>query len=197
MRTPTTAIAGCVVLLVAVAGFWGTTYWVESRTLRAVDMPVSLARGTIKTGPFRLNVHGFYSIVVMEEKGGPPACNVDLEMRRISSIGGLPVYRYQWLEDEGRSIGRNTIPGRFVGGFQGMPGIYHLEIEVVSDTACLNVGNPRLYVLASINDIDEWNQRYENWCGLMVFIGLLGFVLLVASMIVRERSDAKRNPSIF
>ena len=127
MRIPITAIAGAVVLVVAVAGFWGTTYWIESRTLRAVDTPVSLARGIINTGQFKLNVHGFYSIVVSEEQVSPPACDVGLETRRISTIGGLPVYRYQWLEDQGRSIGRNTIPGSFVGGFEGRPAVTTLR----------------------------------------------------------------------
>lgn len=61
MRKPPTVIVGCVVLLAAIVGFIGTTYWIQSRTLRAVDMPVSLVRGTINTD-FDLNIHGFYSI---------------------------------------------------------------------------------------------------------------------------------------
>jgi hypothetical protein len=199
MRIPTTAQVGCVVLVAAMTGFFGTRYWVESRTLRAVDMPVSLARGIIGTGRFNLNAHGFYSILIGEEQGCNPSCNVGLETRRLSSIGELPVYRYQWLEDESRSKGRNTITGYFLGGFEGGPGKYHLEIEVLSDTGCLDAGKPHLYVLASNNDFYRWNQRYENLCLVWVLVGLLGLVLIVASIYeaVRERSDAKSRLSIF
>jgi biopolymer transport protein TolR len=201
MRVPATAQLGVAVIVAAVAGYWGSKFWLETRTLRAVDIPISLARGTVKTGIFKLNVHGLYSITIGRTHGGDLVCSsgVGLETRRISSIGGLPVYRYQWLEDQGRSTGRNTIPGGFLGGFEGIPGVYDLQIEVVSDTGCLDANKPRLYVIASKDDFDKWNQRYENSCTLWILIGLVGFVLMVAGMIqaVRERSDAKRNPSIF
>jgi hypothetical protein len=131
MRRPPTILVGCIVLLVAIFGFIGTTYWIGSRTLRAVDMPVSLARGTINTD-FDLNIHGFYSIDVGLSQGGNLICGngVGLETRRISSFGGIPVYRYQWVEDESRARGRDTIAGSFLGGFEGRSGHYKLRIEV-------------------------------------------------------------------
>jgi hypothetical protein len=198
MRIGMTALAGCAVLFFAISGFLATKYWVESRTLRAVDIPVSLARGTVSVS-FKLNAHGFYSILVGEEQGGPSACNVGLETRRLSSIGGLPVYRYQWLESSSRSSGRNTIAGYFLGGFEGKPGSYHLEIEVVSDTACLNAGKPHLYVMASDKDFYEWDQRYLKSIWIWGIVGLLGFILMIASVLqaVRERSDTKNNLDLF
>jgi hypothetical protein len=200
MRMSATAQVGFVVLLAAITGFLGTRAWVVTRTLRAVDMRVSLARGIISTGKFRLNAHGFYSILFGEEQGGPPPCNVELETRRISSIGGLPVYRYQSLEDESRAKGRNTIAGYFLGGFEGKPGgSYQLEIEVVSDTSCLDVGKPRLYILASNEDFNRLYEQYESLCYFWGFVGLLGFLLVTASVYEAHRkwSDAKRNPSMF
>jgi len=73
MRIPTTAQVGCIVLFAAITGFLGARYWVESRTLRAVDMPVSLARGIVSTGTFNLNTHGFYSILIGDGKAGNPS----------------------------------------------------------------------------------------------------------------------------
>src|ERR1700684_972217 len=49
-RIPTTVQVGCFMFLAAIAGFFCTKGWIESRTLRAVDMPVSLARGTVTRG---------------------------------------------------------------------------------------------------------------------------------------------------
>jgi hypothetical protein len=196
MRIPATAQAGCVVLLGALTGFFVARYRIESRTLRAVDMPVSLAQGIVSTGPFSLNTHGFYSILIGDQQDGNFGCTIGLETKRLSSIGGLPVYRYKWLEDESRSAGRNTIAEYFLGGFEGKPGRYHLEIEIVSDTVCLNAHKPHLYVLASDDDFYKWNLRYDNFFYAWNILGLLGCVLILASILgaVRERSD---NPTIF
>src|SRR5271156_990229 len=164
MRIPATAQVGCVVFLAAITGFLGTRYGVESRTLRAVNMLISLARAIVSTGgPFNLNFHAFYSILISEEQAGHSGCNAGLETRRISSIGGLPVCRYRWLEDESRSRGRNTIAGYFLGGFEGKPGNYPPEIEVVSDTGCSDAGKPRLYIIASYNDFARWYNRKKRF----------------------------------
>lgn len=148
-------------------------------------MPVSLARGTVSTGKFKLNAHGFYSILIGEEQSGTAICNVGLETRRISSIGGVPVYRYKWLDDESRSMGRNTIAGPFLGGFEGKPGNYDLEIEVVSDTGCLDAGKPRLCIIASNDDFARWNNRYDSAVWISLISGSLGLTLLIIS--IRER----------
>src|SRR5258706_11062004 len=189
MRIPTTSQVGCVVLFAAISGFLGARYWVNSRTLRAVDMPVSLARGPISTGTFNLNTHGYYSIGIGEEHGGNRSCNVRLETRRISSIGGLPVYRYQWLEDESRSTGRNTITGYFLGGFEGRPGDYPLEVEVMSDTGCLDGGKPHLYIIASSKDFAILKNCYENvlWISFVETSLGLTFVLIVLSDTIAVR----------
>jgi len=88
-RTPT-ILVGCLVLLFAITGFLETSFWVESRTLRAVDMPVSLARGTINLS-FDLNIHGFYSINIGPSQGGNLVCGngAGLRTRRISSSEDL------------------------------------------------------------------------------------------------------------
>jgi hypothetical protein len=122
-------------------------------------MLISLARAIVSTGPFNLSFHGSHSILIGEEQDGHSSCNVGLGKRRISSIGGLPVYRYRWLEDESRSTGRNTIAGYFLGGFEGKPGNYHPEIKVVSDTGSFGCGKPRLYIIASYDDFARWNNR--------------------------------------
>jgi hypothetical protein len=97
MRIPTTAQVACVVF--AITRFLGTRHGVESRILRAVELPISLARAILGTGPFNSNFHGFYFPSHWRRAGGPSSCNVGLETWRISSIGGLPVYGYRWLED--------------------------------------------------------------------------------------------------
>jgi hypothetical protein len=66
------------------------------------------------------------------------------------------------------------------------------------DAGCLDAGKPHLYVLASNNDFYRWNQRYETPCLVWVLVGLLGLVLIVASIYeaVRAWSGAKSRLSI-
>ena len=183
MRRPPTIMVGCVALLAAIVGFIGTTYWIQSRTLRAVDMPVSLVRGTINTD-FDLNTHGFYSIDIGLSQGGNLICSngAGLETRRISSLGGLPVYRYHWIEDESRARGRDTVTGSFLGGFEGRRGHYNLRIEVLSDTGCLDAGNPRLYVIASNDDFFQWNRYYQNAFLIWFLSGSIGLGVLIVGI---------------
>lgn len=185
MHRPPTILVGCVLLLSAIVGFFGARYWIESRTLRAVDIPVSLARGTINLD-FDLNIHAFYSINIGRAEGGNLICGngAGLWTRRISSVGGLPVYRYRWVEEKSRALGlgEDVIDGDFLGGFEGKRGHYHLRIEVLSDTACLDAGNPRLYILASDQDFRRWNNYYQNAFWILFACGSLGFGLVLAGL---------------
>jgi len=177
MRTRTTARVGIGVFLAAIILFLGTKYWVETRTLRAVDMPVSLSRGTIGSGTFNVNVHAFYSINIGRAEGGDLNCDgVGLKTRRISSLGELVVY---YLPDEGSEVAENTTFGSFLGGFEGKPGRYNLEIEVLSDTGCLNPLKPRLYIIASNRDFFKWYVRYENAFWISFISGSIGLALLI------------------
>src|ERR1700722_13418824 len=196
MRISWTARVGIGLLVAAVMLLFAGKYWVETRTLRAVNMPISLARGTISTGTFILNVYAFYSINIVRTEPGNLNCNgVALTTRRLSSLGGLTVYHQP---EEQTERAQNLTFGDFLGGFAGRPGHYELEIKVMSDTACLNLLRPRLNIIASNRDFYKLNQRYENSCLASFFLGLLGFVLVIASIYegLRARSEASSNPSI-
>jgi biopolymer transport protein ExbD len=202
MRRPPTILVGCIVLFAAIAGFLGTTYWVDSRTLRAVDMPVSLARGTVNL-TFDLNIQAFYSINIGPFRVGDLVCGngAGLRTRRISAVGELPVYRYQWVEDNSRSLGlgQDVIEGEFLGGFEGRRGHYHLRIEVLSDTACLNALNPRLYILSSNEDFLRWNRYGLNAFWISFVSGSLGLGILLVGLQdrLRNRSTEECNLSFF
>jgi hypothetical protein len=186
MWRPTVRV-GCVAVLAAIVGLLGTKYWVESRTLRAVDIPVSLARGII-TADFDVNVHAFYSINIGLSQGDDPnlVCSngTVLETRRISSLGDLSVYRYQWLDDANRRTGRDAIAGSFLGGFESRRGHHTLRIEVLSDTACLNEREPRLYVVASNVDFNRWIGYYDSAFWISLVAASIGLGILIVG--VRE-----------
>lgn len=196
MRICWTARVGIGLLVVAVILFFAGKYWVETRTLRAVNMPISLARGTIRTGTFIINVHAFYSINIVRTEPGNLNCNgLALTTRRLSSLDGLTVY-HQPAEQTERA--QNLTFGDFLGGFEGRPGRYDLEINVTSDTACLNPLRPRLNIIASNRDFYKLKQRYENSCLASFSLSLLGFILVITNIYegLRARSEASSNPSI-
>ncbi len=57
MQIPLTAKLGIVVFLAAIIMFFGAKHCVETRTLRALDMPLSLSQGTISAATVCINVH--------------------------------------------------------------------------------------------------------------------------------------------
>jgi len=202
MRRPPVILAGCAVLLSALIGFLGTRYWIGSRALRAVDRPVSLARGIIDVD-FDLNIHGFYSIDVGRIHGGDLICSngAGLRTRRISSVGEFPVYRYQWVANNSRAMGlpEDVIVGDFLGGFEGRRGRYHLRIEVLSDTACLDADSPQLTIFASYDDFRRWRQidEFVNWAWSL--LACFGAAIVGAGVYghLRERSEMNNDVTIF
>jgi hypothetical protein len=187
---------GLGLLVVAGIVFCSGKRWVETRTLRAVNIPISLARGTVSTGTFVINARGFYSINIVRAEPGNLACNgVALTTRRITSLDALPVYRQPAEQSDAP---RNVTIGSFLGGFEGKPGRYDLEVEVLSDTDCLRSLRPRLHITASDEDFYRCNQHYESLCSISFLTSLLGMVLIIAGAYgaIQRRSDANSNLSI-
>lgn len=196
MGIPTTVRVGLGVLLSAGLLFFGTKYYVDTRTMRAVDMPVSLARGTFITGPFVVNLHAFYSIEIGRAEGGDLDCDgVGLVTRRISSLGGLVVYHYNRAEDV-RGEAEHITAGTFLGGFEGKPGRYNLEIEVLSDTGCLDSLQPRLYIIASGDDFYKLSQRYENACWISFVASSIGIALVIIGVSASIRTPAAEESTL-
>jgi hypothetical protein len=196
MRIFSATRVGLGLLVVAGIVFCGGKRWVETRTLRAVNIPISLARGTVSTGTFVINARGFYSINIVRTEPGNLACNgVALTTRSITSLDGLPVYRQPAEQSD---AAKNVTMGSFLGSFEAQPGRYDLELEVLSDTGCLKSLRPRLYITASDDDFYRWNQHYESLASISFLTSLLGMVLIIAGAYgtIQRRSDANNNLSL-
>jgi hypothetical protein len=171
----TIARLGIGAIVLAGLVFYCGKLWINSRTLQLVDMPVSLTRGYIESGNFKINADGIYSAQILFPSGSAPDCD-ELKTRTISTLGSLAVYR---LTNEG-SLARpaeELTTGPFLGVIKGKPETYDLKIEIVSDSGCLNALHPRLRVEASPSDYFRWSERFTYVCGTSLFIGTLGIVL--------------------
>ena len=116
MRVSRTVCVGITAVLTGVVLFGGTRYWIATRTLSPVYMPVSLSRGHLKTGDFKINIRAFYSILVVFPGGSEPNCSEYslLRTRRLPSIGGRTVNH---LEGDVDVHDSTTTVGPFLGGY--------------------------------------------------------------------------------
>ena len=175
---------GTGLILCAAILFVGGKWWVRTRTLEGLDMPISLSRGTIATGDFLINVHAYYQIEVYFPTGTADDCYEDiLRTRRITSIGGISV---QWFKRFGEKTDESMTAGPVLGGFDSKPNHYHLEIEVLSDTGCFNSRNPQLLVEAAAPDVAKWAKRSEYVSVASIVLGFVGTVFLIAGFLGRR-----------
>src|SRR5579863_6286088 len=56
------ALAGAFLLLGGLAAYAYTYVWMDTRIFVPVDRPVPMQSGHIRTGPFRINLNGYYLI---------------------------------------------------------------------------------------------------------------------------------------
>jgi biopolymer transport protein ExbD len=166
---------GSLLVLVSLSTFVAVYRWMASRTFVALDMPISLARGHTKTGPFKINLKDDYAVRIRTgwESYFDPNCP---PYGRVKAHWVL--YRdghvvAKWLEPE---------PDTYLSGFYSEEGMYELDLEVLSDSACLNPGHPRLLVYTNKGDYGEyagptlWASGFGIALGAsLVVLGLIAF----------------------
>lgn len=131
-----------------------------------VEMPVSLAVGTVRTPEFPV-ISQWYSILIQVEKPLPflqMTCMMGvtlgpLDLENCSSSD--PLLRAEWIVwDDEKIVGKGLIPDRcackfedkyiykLLGSFPGKPGKkYVVEVRFTKDGTPLNVANPHLIVI--------------------------------------------------
>lgn len=184
---PTTVWIAVGLVILGLAGRAGIQHWISSRIVNPVNMPVSLARGHIHTGRFRLNLDTTYMIYVTPNtdwrwEQAHPECDPyqHLETRWVLYRNGKVVDR---LEQP------NVLP--WPSSFSAGPGVYELDVEVMSDFRCVDPAGPRLEVIANTGYYES--TAFAGKVALAVST-YLGFVLLLFGPIVRlvqsrEHSD--------
>lgn len=181
MRIPATARMGIGAIVVAVIVFSCATYWLRTRRLLLVDIPISLSRGSIRTGQFEINRRAVYSILIRTDDGNSLSCyeNSVLQTRRLNFVGGG---RVGGLGADVAPLGRDITFGPFLGTFDGKPGEYSLEIEVLTDASCLNSGHPRLTIEAIAAEYNRRDDVYAFASLLALVAGTVGVVLVIVGV---------------
>ena len=175
---------GIAILLAGVALYAGCRYWLTTRKLIALDMPISLSRGQLSTEEFGINLDSGYYVEIEVEK--TPSLG-NLECLMWGCYDTPAILKAQWtlssagqVELSGSSDRTNGASGnlgavgRDVGYFRCSGGRQRLDVEVLSDTTILNAGNPRLKVEADGEGYDRVNRLYDELPlvpGMLVVIG--------------------------
>jgi biopolymer transport protein ExbD len=121
----------------------------SSRTFVALNTPISLAHGSIKSGPFKINLRNYYTVKIdtgWESYFDPNCPSYDnVRARWMLYRDGAVVVK--WIDA--------SSPYTYLGDFLGDEGTYELHLDILSDTACLNPGHPRLLVYTDRGEYDD------------------------------------------
>jgi biopolymer transport protein ExbD len=173
---------GIILILISLATFLVVHQWMSSRTFVATDIPISLGRGRIKAGPFKINLRNYYRV------------EIDTGWERYSDPN-CPTYdrlKARWsLYKDGRlfASGDGSDPYTSLGGFVSEKGSYKIELEVLSDTACLDPGGPRLVVSTNKSDYED-NADPVLWASVLG-IALGGSLVALGGISRLKESDAQ------
>jgi biopolymer transport protein ExbD len=191
MRTPTAAriwLSACL-LCAGLLLFPTFNRWVETRTWVALDTPLSLAPGRVRTGSFPINLNTDYQILI-ELSGYPYGSDSECEAYKVIQTHWW-VYRdgrirASWLDDWRSRWGggpARPITGDYLGVFDGSPGDYTLDVEILPGATCLQEFHPRLRV-----STDKSEYARGGWIRAVtlvvscLLVGISFALLLVGSL---------------
>ncbi len=187
LRRPRLAYLSVAITLAALVlpqAYW---QWLETRTFVALDMPVSLSKGDIRTPDFPINLKGWYHVVVWVD-GDFSSCQ--------AGLSHLALVSRSTVQSKGNVIesseGRDRYLGQFYAAKQGH---YAVAVETMSDPSCLNAGHPRIGVWTESNSyVNLYNQLRNTGIVIAIiclglfafsFSSTVGVVTLLAPALVR------------
>ena len=141
VRLPRLAYIAVAAILSGIALPYGYWHWLETRTFLAVDMPVSLSRGHLKTSDFSVNLEGWYQITA-DVDSGFSGCQ--------SGVSHLALDTRSTIYSDGQPIEHSEGVDQYLGHFYGTKKArYSVDLQVLNDSR-----------LVSTRDIPE------SWFGL-------------------------------
>jgi biopolymer transport protein ExbD len=191
MAAPARVVAriAIILILLGIALPAGYEHWFSTRTFVALDTPVSLHPGHIKTPDFEINLEGWYEIWINARDQVPEqdcrysASDVSLKTHYTVHRDGLEV---------AHSDGEYQYLGHF---FADRKGLYGFDIEVVSDVACLNSRQPRITVWTRSDRYDLLGDELLSLSIVLVLSGL-GVLSFSTVTLATERKPAQEKLSI-
>jgi hypothetical protein len=181
---PARVLIGLGLATLGIASSAAVKRWIDTRIFVPVDIPVSLAAGHIRTGPFRINVEQGYSIWIDFDQSS----SFD---RMCSSYSLLQT---TWtLYRDGRVYDQWDTPvlhDSYLEGFGATKGLYNLDVHVLADASCLNANHPRLRVVTDRDDYDFYAGVLLWPSATFVVIGISLVILAWRGRVFRQLEEA-------
>lgn len=158
-------LIGLVLAILGMATFATVKRWIDTRTFVPVDAPVSLAAGHIRTGPFKINLKDEYQVRIETgwESYFDPNC-----------LAYMHLPKADWfLYKDGQLVKKRvgSEPSDYLGSFDGENGTYELDLDIQSDSGCLDPGHPRLLVYTNKANYDDYANPILWAAGLSITLG--------------------------
>lgn len=170
-------------------------HWLQTRTVRPLDMHVSLERGRLQTKDFYINFTDQYAVSFeiddMYEYRDPR-----LGCERFGPDSVLKTHLR--LYRDGNMLGE-TDGAHYYGYTAGFDanktGYYRLDVDVLSDASCLNARHPRIVVHAVSGDYYTYSYFYGmlRWLGLAPVLGGIGLAAVTATQLLRKRTQGRHH----
>ena len=156
--------------------------WLETRTFVALDMPVSLTKGDIRTPDFLVNLKGWYHVVVW----------VDSDFSGCQAgLSHLALVSRSTIQSNGNVIEFSEGRDRYLGHFYATKrGHYAVAVETMSDPTCLNAGHPRIGVWTESNGYVNVYSLLRN-TGIVISVICLGLLAYSFSSTEHARTPIK------
>lgn len=194
-RVPVWAVVGVGLIVLGLAGRWEIQRWMDTRIVHPVEAPISLAVGHIHTKPFRLNLRANYLVYIhpntdWQWEKAHPNCTPyrNLQTRWVLYQNGTVVDRV----DE-------PVVVPWFSGFTASPGVYELDVEVLTDFRCLDSIPPYLEIVALTENYEAAAFVLRAVLGFGIYVGgiLLTFVPLIRFVYSWKRASTNNTIKIF
>jgi hypothetical protein len=191
MRPPRKVIASIAIILITlgIAIPIGYQYWMCTRTFVALDMPVSLSSGYVKTPDFEINLEGWYEIWIntRDQTSGHDCRYTPSD---VSLAADYTVHR------DGHELAHSGGEYQYLGHFfADRKGRYGLDIRFLSDITCLNSRQPSLTVWTSSNHY-EYLSDWLRASSAFLFLGGLGILVFSIAGHVGTQGTAEGEAAI-
>lgn len=195
-RTPLRIQVGAALIMAAASIYGGWEWWLATRTWVPLYMPVSLAKGHIRSPEFKINLDaGFWIFVEIETKVDDEgvSCLTGYASDYCQKNGVRQLHASWTLSDRGRVVARSSTDddqgsrggyltkARGIGHFLVPSGKHFvLDVDFPDDNSHFNVGNPRLGIEQSY----DW--QFEDDRAPVILLALLVGIGGVTMVVKRE-----------
>jgi biopolymer transport protein ExbD len=184
---PARVLIGLGLAILGIASFAAVKRWIDTRIFVPVDIPVSLAAGHIRTGQFKINLKDEYQVRIKTgwESYFDPNCPTYMHLPKAD----------WFLYKDGQAVKKRigSEPSDYLGSFDGENGTYELDLDIQSDSGCLDPGHPRLLVYTNKADYEDYANPILWAAGLSITLGASLVLLGVIARSTESHLSSIRN----